>query len=150
MLPRMAKKATPWQVFEYERDMFLALRGAVFIVHSRVDPKVLKNALAESHVLHARNLSDILLSHKNSPDNDDVRLKDLLPGFKSNHTKQLRKAYHDGPKDERPHWIFNKMLAHPTNERYDGYDYGPALTRLAEHTTKLLTEIAAEREKLGI
>lgn len=106
---------------------------------------IVNNALTESRVLHARNVCDILLSSKSGSDNDDVRLKDLLPGFKSDHTKQLRKAYFDGPKDERPHWIFNKMLAHPTTERYDRYDYGPALARLAPHITRLLEEIADAR-----
>ncbi len=147
MVTTAKKKAGRWGVYDYEVMMYWGTSRPVRIA---VTPGILivKNALTESRVLHARNLCDILLSRKNSSDNDDVRLKDLLPGFRSNHTKQLNKAYHgtdDEANEERPPWIFNKMLAHPTTQRYEGWNYESALNRIAPHITKLLDEIAAAR-----
>jgi hypothetical protein len=143
------KKAGPWGVFEYEVMMYRQTSRPIPLPLATLPDilDLLKNVLTESRVLHARNLCDILLSHTNR-DKDDVRLKELLPGFKSNHTKLLNTAYHgtdDEPDEERPHWIFNKMLAHPTTQRYDGWNYEPALTRLAPHITKLLQEIEDAR-----
>jgi hypothetical protein len=57
--------------------------------------------------------------------------------------KRLDQQYGKGaPGDAR--WAFNKMLAHPTQERDKGFDYSPFLDRVVP----VLLEIIGEIERL--
>jgi hypothetical protein len=106
-----SKATDPWEVVDYEAWMLFELRrvldGEAFNAHS----DVVKNALVESVCLHIRILVDVLLS-KDSGKGDDIRLTQLLPGFRHSSVDQLRAAYGDGkpvqPQLPWPCWTLNK------------------------------------------
>jgi hypothetical protein len=65
----------PWRIIEYEISMFQAL--ACVQVHPAV-PQFVKNGLAESFLLHVRNLCEIFLP-PDEKKKDDLRPSDLFP-----------------------------------------------------------------------
>jgi hypothetical protein len=144
------KEAGPWLVFEYEAMMYRQTSRPIPLPEKTLPDivRLLINALTESRVLHNRILCDILSSR--CPEPDEIRLTDLLPGFSSPEVANLEKAYGSGRIPKSPCWTFNKMLAHATTERFDGFDYGAEFALLGSHIEKLLDEIAAERKKRGI
>jgi len=134
-----------WIVFDYEVDMFhnLAIllgerneEGAKLSFHVR-------NAVVESCVLHTRILVGILLSDGTYP--DDIKLTNLVPGFKCPELDQLKQVYEGPTKESSPRWIFNKMLAHATTQRSDSFDYEPALNQVAPLICNIVNNINAER-----
>ena len=106
-----------WLVASYEVHMLEELlKGR----HSR---DVIRNATAESIVLHSRQLCEIFLSR--SKEGDNIKLAALIPeGDQSERLKKLiaELAHKYGSRREQgsPCWVFNKKLLHPTTERSDG------------------------------
>jgi hypothetical protein len=85
---------------------------------------VLTNALAESFILHTRNICDILLSRTTKP--DDIRLNDILvplPAALPPLVGRLRSIYGESNDPTSACWTFNKMLFHSTTHRRTRYDY---------------------------
>jgi hypothetical protein len=131
-----------WLVASYEIDMHETLLDGL------LSPDALRNALTESIVLHARQLCEIFLSYSGHSDN--IKLFDLVPiDSQSDRLKrliaELRKEYGNASTRDSPRWVFNKMLLHPTKNRFDRYNYKPAL----EQVRPLLKEIIAEIESLS-
>ncbi len=133
----------PWLVASYEVDMHEKLP---------VDPQSLdlvQNALTESRVLHARQLCEIFLDL--GGDVDNVRLEHLVSDWPNRSECQhlielrdeLKRLYGRRDETDTPRWIFNKMMAHPTLERTDHYDYGKALERIAPTLRRMVDEIEA-------
>ena len=121
--------ADPWDIVAYEARMLFELCRLLGSQGFKPDSDIVENAVVESACLHARILVDILLS-KDSGKGDDIRLSQLLPGFRHSSVDQLRVTYGDGKIQMSPCWILNKMIAHPTLERGTNYDYTRVLEQL--------------------
>ena len=98
-------------------------------------------------VLHTRILCDIFLSK--SIGADDIQLSTLLPDYDTDAkyiklkklTDNLRASYGNAGTHGSPRWVFNKMLAHPTIQRGDCYDYESILLDLQLHIHPVIREI---------
>lgn len=114
-------------------------------------PRVLKNAVEESAVLHTRILADVFLSK--GAGTDDLRLSLLFAGWSGDPRyaplKQaigrLRAEYGTASAPGTPCWVFNKMLAHPTSHRGDEYDYNQILTQLKPVMHEIIGLIETQR-----
>ena len=113
---------------------------------------VVRNMVAESMVLHTRNLCDFCTSTRSS----DIKPLDLFGNFVgAPEYEELRRllrlvgeAY--GRNTEgTPKWAFNKMLAHPTKERRDNFEYGPYLNRVFPLLHRVILEIVRLEEARG-
>lgn len=138
--------ATDWTVYDYEADMFKGMYP-----HCRSDvvaSRYIKNAITESLLLHTRNLVDILLSRDSEP--DAINLKTLLPGFTLTKHAELAGIFGSRKVEKSPCWTLNKMLAHSTNVRSEGFDYTTMMEQLRPVINHCLDEAEAEREKRGI
>jgi hypothetical protein len=135
--------AEEWGVYKYEVDMFQA---TLALVRSESDylPLVIRNALVESMLLHLRILVGILLSHGWE---DDVKLKEILPGFQSANVDKLKELYGDRKQVGSCCSTLDKMLAHASKVRSDQYDYSSLVNKLLPTISALLAEIHAERVK---
>ncbi len=132
-----------WLVSSYEIDMYenLLAEPSFAAVH---------NALTESKVLRARQLSEIFLAHNASADN--IRLSHLVAeGDQSECLRgliqKLREVYGNRAQRQSPYWVFHKMLLHPTTERTDSYDYEPALTSVEPILKEIIAEIESIRRQ---
>lgn len=135
--------AEEWGVYKYEVDMFQATLELVRSESLHL-PLVVRNALAESMLLHLRILVGILLSHGWE---DDVKLKEILPGFQSDNVDKLKELYGDRAQVGSCCATLNKMLAHASKVRSDQYDYSSVVDKLLPTISTLLAEIQAERAK---
>jgi hypothetical protein len=136
-----------WKVLDYEVYMYFETRDTAKSL--RGDPQdikvaTIKNALTESMVLHTRIMVEILISKDYGK--DDIKLRDLLPDWCNSQDgkfliDQLKTAYGKPNETNSPCWVFNKMLAHPTQQRADSYDYKPTLTQIESHVLNILKEI---------
>jgi hypothetical protein len=132
-----------WTVYEYEVGMFrstLALCKSDTLRWFFSLP--VNNAVIESMLLHTRIIVDIVVPR----DSRDLNLDTLLPGFVPPSRAALEKAYGDD-KPPTPHWTLNKMLAHPTFDRKESYDYMPTMKTLEPLIEACLKEIEDERVK---
>src|SRR5207247_10672896 len=116
----MSATSCHWVVFDYEVWMLKELRMLLGEGNDTSTglSKHVQNAIVESALLHVRVLSDILLSRKKEP--DEIRLKELLPGFQAPALEQLNDAY--GSCTRGPCEILNKRLAHATDVRREAFD----------------------------
>jgi hypothetical protein len=89
----------------------------------------IRNAIVESALLHIRQLADILLSR--GKHSDDINFNKMVPNWKPSLLDQLVQVYGDQKTINSPCWIINKMLAHPTTQRSDSYDYTHLFNRIA-------------------
>lgn len=85
-----------WAVFTYELDMMSKLSyyitdGTDFSETYKSFPVVVQNAVVESHLLHCRNVCDVLLSVIGGANN--ILLRDLLPDFPPENLDNLRREY---------------------------------------------------------
>jgi hypothetical protein len=132
-----------WVVFEYEVDMFNTTLALVDSGRSTMEfQHPIPNAVLESMLLHLRILVDILLSRGHP---DDIKLKDLMPSFRSPLIDELRNAYGSPGRARTPCWTLNKMLAHPSQLRTSSYNYSPLLNVMVPLIRPLLTQIAVAR-----
>jgi hypothetical protein len=104
----------------------------------------IRNAVAESLVLHRRILIELLISKDNGP--DDITLQTLMPDWiKTPKAKQLvsdlQQAYGDSKTPDTPCWVFNKLIAHATLERSNFHDYSSVLNVVEPPVNYLLIEI---------
>jgi len=88
------KQQSLWVVYDYEEDMF---RRTFLLATTDCNkfPPPIPNAIVESMLLHLRILVDILLSRGSG--DDDIKLTELLPGFKSPLVGQLKTTYGNSP-----------------------------------------------------
>lgn len=135
-----------WAVLEYEVAMYLEMRRLSADPATLLLSDPIRNALAESHVLHARILCDLFSKEKREKD-DDIDFQDLFdswdtsPRYKSLKAliQQMGTAYGSGKGS--PRWQFNKMLAHSTKNRSTKYDYGSALLAVDARIRGILREL---------
>ena len=136
-----------WEVYDYEVGMFSQMHRFLVTDECKKLPLPIRNAIVESMLLHLRILTDILLSR--GLDDDDIHLKELLPGFHSPIIAQLKTAYGNRKTVGSPCWEINKRLAHPTKVRSGSYDYNPVLHAPGPLVSQLLDEITAARGTSG-
>jgi hypothetical protein len=145
--------ADPWRIIDYETSMFQWL--SQIRINEPVEPglpEVIRNALAESYLLHVRNLCEIFLPDKEKR-SDDLRPRDLFPDWDSGDRYLAIKEtiaglvakYGKGDPDT-PRWHLNKRLAHSTLVRGEstGHNYAPHLTELVP----LLSDVLRQLESL--
>ena len=146
---KKTKNNNPWVVFDYEVEQFYATCKLLLLKagndESAALPQHMKNAVVESALLHARILSDILLSRGREP--DDINLSDLLPSFDSTARKDLECVYGNGKTEGSPCWTLNKRLAHATYRRGSSYDYTQLLSQLAPLISRVVQDVNGQRQK---
>jgi hypothetical protein len=143
--PTRAVRRRWWGVIAYEVQMFRAMSS------SRASHQLAQNALAESLILHARNLCDFCLS----PDPNDITLRDLFDNLANDSkyanlrklTDRLDKKYGRSKNRRSARWAFNKKLAHPTKERSTHYEYTPRLNRVRPTIFAVIDEIESLRRR---
>jgi hypothetical protein len=144
----------PWRIIDYETSMFQWLRQ--IRIDGPVGPglsEVIKNALAESYLLHVRNLCEIFLPEKEKK-TDDLRPRDLFADWDSGARyfavkrtiADLVAKYGRSGEPDTPRWHLNKRLAHSTRVRGEstGHDYTPHLKELVP----LLSDVLGQIENL--
>jgi hypothetical protein len=136
------KRCRWWRAIGYEVSMLRGLRGLrpseVYVsIPSSKDRTawLLRNIITEGQVLHTRNLCDFCTS----TNSNDIRPRDLFDNYdrdlKYDKLKELMKRldeqYGSSKKEGDARWAFNKMLAHPSQERNDeGFNYTAFLDRV--------------------
>jgi len=128
--------AKVWRILDYEVQMFLGIDYVRSHLQVKGNAQLIKNALVESSLLHVRILADIFLSRGKQA--DDIDLEQL--GFSTDSIEPilvekvnaLAVAYGKANDPTSNCWILNKMLAHPTKYRTEGYDYSKLFAVLDE------------------
>lgn len=131
----------PWFVASYEVDMHEKLSQDLKSI------RLINNALTESRVLHARQLCEIILDIGGNQNN--VRLEHLVPDWTNRADcsrlielrENLKTLYGAREDIGSPRWVFNKMMAHPTLERTDNYDYGKSFEMIGPKLREIIAEI---------
>jgi hypothetical protein len=141
-----ADQQSPWVVYDYEVGMFRDMHGACALGVGSTFQQSIANAIVESMLLHLRILVEILLSRGPDPDGDNIKLTDLLPGFKSPLIQELGNRYGNRGTPRSPCWTLNKMLAHPSRFRSYTYTYDPVLKVMLPVLLPLLDEVAQARQ----
>jgi hypothetical protein len=120
-----------WKVVGYERDMFFSTLSILKNRNPVVEEnRVLKNAVIESAIIHARNLCCIFLSVP-SRASEDILLRELTLGWKRDAGRDklitlLEKAFFKDPVNGATVFdAFSKRVAYAVDRRADGdsYDY---------------------------
>jgi hypothetical protein len=159
-------------VIGYEIKMLCALakikgrviRFEVFPPVGQGDVGMIPNAIPESMVLHARNLCDFCMPRQHST---DLKPENLFDDYYSNTRydtlQKLAKDVHDAyakkilsvvlpngnTESWTPQWAFNKMLAHPTQDRGFGFDYASFLDLVVPKIKLLADEIGRLEKEQG-
>ena len=151
-----APPCDPLTTVAYESWMFRETSDAVLHHWRELPTDVIRFAIVEDAVLHARSLCEIFLRLGRE---DAISLKHLFPELDSNiekyapvrnKTKRLRKEYrqHNGrPYDYET--LFNTRVLHPTVFRGEYGLYREPLTRLRPQLLAIVDEIAALAPSLG-
>jgi len=151
--PLNAERRRWWCVIGYEISMFRGLRGlrGLSIIpaeHPQHTAWLLANCISETVVLHTRNLCDFCTSSRT----DDIKPRDLLDNYATDAKYEklkgliecLARQYgtnHEG----HVRWVFNKMLAHPTQERGKAFSYAPFLDQIVPALESVIEEIETLR-----
>ncbi len=138
----------PWDIVTYEVQMFFELCRLLAGARHAAVGEIANNAMVESACLHARVLIDILRS-KTSHKGDDIRMDDLLPGFRPPSLDKLDAAYGDGNTPGTPCWTLNKMIMHPTIMRGSSHDYTNLLNRMLPLIQAVWQEVDARHPTRG-
>lgn len=140
-----AANADQWTIFDYEATMLVEMWNlGVTGARARL-PGAVQNATVESMLLHLRILVDILLS-RDGTKSDDIKLKELLPSFRSPLLDELRNKYGNSRMVGSRCWALNKMLAHPTKLRSASYSYDAVVNPLMPVVVPLVDEIVKARQ----
>jgi hypothetical protein len=145
-----------WGALAYEVKMYFNMRAtfgnpATLLILS----SFIRNAIAESTVLHARILCD-LFSSESKRYADDIGFPDLFDDWETvgerymnlkSQIAQTKSAYGDSKIENSPCWQFNKMLAHLTKERSFRHTYEEALQTVEPFIHNIVSEL--ERLKPG-
>ena len=138
----MANTKELWEIYDFEQDMFMqTLRLATGECNKFPHP--IPHAIVESMLLHLRILVDILLSRGGR--DDDIRLTELLPDFKSPLIEQLNTTYGGSNDADSPYWNLNKRLAHATKVRSSPYNYNYLTQPLLPIVLPLLNKVEEAR-----
>lgn len=150
-----APHTDPWRIIDYETWMFQSLgRTRISEPVAPGLPEVIRNALAESYLLHVRNLCEIFLP-EDEKRKDDLRPRDLFADWDSGDRYRgvmesiadLVAKYGEKGAPDTPRWQLNKRLAHSTLVRGEslGHDYAPHLTELVPLLSHVLGQLGSLR-----
>jgi len=139
---------TALNIIEYEAGMLLEAEAALGDIEGVDSPRklILRNAVVESALLHARNLCSIFLSGGYT---DDIKLRQLLASYRLNPAEQgavdaavsrLDAAYGNG--DGLTRSIINKMAMHPSHRRSDRGVYDEVLRKLLVPIREIISVLA--------
>jgi len=142
----MTTSKSLWVVYDYEVEMFTHMRNILMTSASKTYEPLIVNAIVESMLLHLRILTEILISKDGGPDQDNIKLTDLLPKFESRRVGDLKTEYGTHKTEGSPCWTLNKMLAHPSSRRSSSHDYTQVLNILVPCILPLLGEVHNARE----
>jgi hypothetical protein len=126
--------------------------------------RAIQNAVTESWVLHTRNLCEFCCMPRRY--STDIKPEDLFDDYCSNtrygtlrklvenvqraYTEKVEIVLPNGNMEScTPQWAFNKMLAHPTQNRGLGFEYVPFLDRVIPKIKLLADEIGRLEKKQG-
>jgi hypothetical protein len=141
-----------WGALAYEVKMYFAMR-ATFGDYATVKKNTwIRNAIAESAVLHARILCDLFSSETKKTSKlykDDIGFSDLLDHWETDekyknlksHIAEMKLAYGTSDTKNSPCWQFNKMLAHLTKERGFRHSYEEALKTVEPLINRIVSEL---------
>lgn len=142
-----------WTVFNYEREMYFALRDLVF--PSRPSPlgKAANNAITESLVLHARNLCDMICD-TTSFASREIGSAHLMPGLPEDFVEArtaLSMVYLGGEHMDPsvPYLVFRHGLG-PHLSRGENYDYSDCLHKIHEPLRWAMALIVAAKASENI
>jgi hypothetical protein len=143
-----------WGTLAYEVKMYFNMRAtfgnqATLLLLS----SFIRNAIAESAVLHARILCDLFSSEKKSKKYpDDIGFSDLFDDWETagerysnlkSHIAGMKSVYGDSKTENSPCWQFNKMLAHLTKERGFKHIYEEALQTVDPFIHGIVSELTS-------
>jgi hypothetical protein len=147
-----------WKILQFEIDMFVGARGLHRIISntekrliSGIDNSIISNCVVESALFHTRIIVEIFLELGNKKQNPDVIfLSDLLKNWQTEKglvsiVNELRIAYGKSNCKNTPHWVLNKILAHPSALRTTQYNYAQvrkALDPIIEEIIQKINEIS--------
>jgi hypothetical protein len=139
---------TPFEIIQYEYDMLRDTTDFLtqpFLIQKSLVPLYIRNAIVESALLHARQLSDIFIEKKNRRD-DDIFLHKIIPPRQIPQTEiaELQSIY--GDSNSGLCFEINKYLAHATTFRSSSHDYSLLLNKLKP----LLFSIIQKLAELGL
>lgn len=136
----------PLETIEYEAGMFFGTVDIVLNDLHRFEELLLRNAVVEDAVLHARNLCGVFL--EDNPRKDDIVLSQLFPDWADAKYKtiraavsRLREAYGDKKAASSHQFAFNKMVMHTTNVRGAYGLYHKPLSDLEPIIREIVSEI---------
>jgi len=147
----------PWSIIAYEVWMYFGTRSKMKTPTCNDD--VIRNAVVESAIVHARILCDIFLSKK-SQWGGNILLADRFADWRSNSyrlkdlkskIKKLRQAYGHSKKDGSPYQVFHQKALHADQARYPtfhGYDYADQFKVLDPLSRDVVEAIEAARGPL--
>ena len=148
-----------WHIVAYEVWMYFGTRSRMKTA-TAIEDDVLRNAIVESAIVHARILCDIFRSRATRQSggillttlsrgwkrSDPMRYKDLR-----SRVKDLVKAYGDHGVDGSPCQIFDQKALHADQARYpsfQGYDYSDHFSALDPAIRGVVDAIEAMHGKL--
>jgi hypothetical protein len=132
-----ARDIKKWKTVAYEIKMYFE---TLEMMRTNIKEWALHNAIVESATIHHRCLVDFLLSGRSGRKKNhetDVAIGDLFDDWKSNaQYSRLKKLIVTLDKEYgsniegNPRWEFNTLMAHVTEYRSRGHDYGPAFDKM--------------------
>jgi hypothetical protein len=123
-----------------------------------------QNAVTESRVLHARNLCDFCMPRTHPT---DIKPENLFDDYSNSRYDTLRTLVEEvegayrkndacavvlpngNTESHSPQWAFNKMLAHPTQDRGLGFNYQPFIDFVVPKIKLLADEIRRLEKERG-
>lgn len=142
--------ADPYEVINYEIQMFLGLRKMNEthlppLNNNSIQKGILNNAMVESRILHIRILAELFLD---GGQDDDIKIKRLLPFWPEEYESkymELKDAY-TLPLDngDSPKSTIDKLLAHATRKRGPEFNWGPVIDRMLPPLMKCIGTLPFE------
>ncbi len=152
-----------WDVIRYEVDMLVNLMNLSAIqcklayltspaeIECQIEelPYPLNNAIAESKILHIRNIADILREPPKEP-GDDILIEPFLENLPKKDEiegliQEFRIEYGKSRDENTPCWEINKHLAHPTKKRSTTHNYETLINRLYPRIVNIFALIAPDQ-----
>jgi hypothetical protein len=146
-----------WHIISYEVWMYFGTRSTTLVLSD--SEIILKNAMVESAIVHARILCDIF-SSKSSTIGVGIRLKDRFPDWNSDSVRlrnlkskanALRERYGYSGTEGSPYKVFHERALHADQTRYlsfQRYDYVDQFKILDPLIRAVVYEIEAIRGPL--
>jgi hypothetical protein len=146
-----------WEIFDYEVMQLNELWKHFQAGNHNVQPPEIRNAMAESAIIHLRIALEMLRDDRQKP--DDYCLTDLiatsdkpaaLPALIQMYTDDATYGplavalFGDNPgtnMTKNPKWQIDKLMFHPTNNRTTTHDWTPILNILAPQIGLVIADL---------